>query len=286
MAAPALPVPLKVATLMAVYRGDDPAHFEQALRSVLDQRLDTVGPVDSRLYLGVDGPLTPALDAVIAAFAPRLHRVSRSTDNLGLAATLNRLIVSLQDEAYVFRMDADDLCHPERYALQLRHLQAHPEVDILGTDIVEFDAQGHRRTVAFAQDPAQALRCLHKRVPVAHPSVCMRRRVLVLAGGYPTTGTNEDVSLWFRCAALGLRFDNLHQPLLEFRINAGFWHRRSVRKAFSEWACYARGIRSLHGALNWRQAFPLLRLGLRLAPNSVSRWAYRQAWRGAGPAAG
>jgi glycosyltransferase involved in cell wall biosynthesis len=263
---------LSVATLMAVYRSDDPEHFHQALLSVLRQQLPA--GVQSRIYLGVDGPLPEALEAVIARHIGQLWRVLRSPVNQGLAATLNGLFATLQDEAFVLRMDADDISHPERYATQLKYLQEHPEVDILGTDIVEFNTQGGRRTVAFAQDPEQALRKLHMRVPVAHPSVCMRRQVLAQAGGYPTTGTNEDVSLWFRCAALGLRFDNIHQPLLEFRITEQFWRRRSVGKAFSEWACYARGIRSLHGALNWRQLFPVLRLALRLAPRQLSQWAY------------
>ncbi len=273
-------VPLRVATLMAVYRGDDPQYFQAALRSVLDQRFET--PVISNIYLGVDGRLSPELDRVIELHRHRLHCVLRSDANLGLATTLNRLIAALDDEAFIFRMDADDISRPERYATQLRHMCAHPEVDILGTDIIEFDGRSQRRIVTFARDPEQALQHLHLRVPVAHPSVCIRRRVLALTGGYPTTGTNEDVSLWFRCAALGLRFDNVHLPLLEFRITDAFWRRRSVAKAFSEWSCYAHGISSLHGALNWRQVFPVLRLGLRLAPQSVSRWAYRRRGQGSG----
>ncbi len=275
---PAEAGPSVVATLMSVYGRDDPTAFTAALQSVLDQQLPA--GVVSRVYLGVDGPLPPALAAAVAAAEPKVFRVHRSAHNQGLARMLNALIVQLQGEDFVFRMDADDLALPQRYGAQLDYLHRHPDIDILGTAITEHDeASGSTRVVRFAANPAEALQRMHWRVPVAHPTVCMRARVLKLAGGYPVKGTNEDVALWFRCASLGLRFDNLPEPLLVYRVAPDFWRRRGLRKARSELACYLRGIYRLRGPLTLAYAVPMLRFGLRLMPAGVSRWAYNLPWR-------
>lgn len=271
--------PLPVATLLCVYRGDDPALFTAAVRSVLDQEPGPGPAFESRLYLGVDGPLPEALEDAVAALAPRCHRVWRASANQGLARTLNALLQQLGDERYVFRMDADDLALPQRYRLQLAHLEAHPEIDILGTAITEVDeASGQTRTVHYAQGPDDAVARIHRRVPVAHPTVCIRRRVFDAVAGYPVRGTNEDVALWFECTRLGFRFDNLREPLLRYRITTAFWQRRGLKKARSELTCYLRGIHALHGVFTWRHVFPMLRFVLRVMPAAISRRAYGSTW--------
>jgi glycosyltransferase involved in cell wall biosynthesis len=269
---------VRIATLIGVYAGDSPELFTTAMQSVCAQRLPS--DVVSRIYLGVDGPVSEALEAVIAQFRDQVFIVHRSPRNQGLARTLNALIGQLTDEDFVFRMDADDEALPDRYRLQLDHMASHPDIDILGTAIIEVDCQtGEERHVAFAGGPQDAVQNIHRRVPVAHPTVCMRRSVLRIIGGYPVVGTNEDVAMWFACVRHGLRFDNLPQHLLRFRISTAFWKRRSFDKARSEFWCYVRGIHALNGLLTWKYAYPVLRLSVRLAPTAVAKWAYRSSFR-------
>lgn len=275
---PNSPARVPVATLMSVYAGDRPDQFSEALASVLQQELGST--VESRIYLGVDGPVSRALDSAITQYADRLFLVYRVDRNKGLARTMNELISRLRDEEFVFRMDADDIALPHRYRCQLEYMHHHPDIDILGTAITEFDeASGDERVVHFARSPEDAVARIHKRVPVAHPSVCIRRRVFHAIPGYPTHGTNEDVALWFECVARGFRFDNLPESLLRFRVSDNFWKRRGVRKAFSELNCYLRGIRAVRGPLTLDYVFPLMRFLLRLSPTFVSRLAYRSSIR-------
>ena len=106
-----------IAVLMAVYAKDDSALFERALRSVLDQQLEP--EVQMHIYLGVDGPITGELEAVIDECAGRLHRVVRNPASVGLAGTLNRLVAARGSEAYFFRMDADDYSLPQHSTVAL-----------------------------------------------------------------------------------------------------------------------------------------------------------------------
>lgn len=265
-----------VAALMAVYGGDDAVPFERALISILHQSL----PEHHRLhiYLGIDGAISPALEAVVGRYAARLHCVLRSATNLGLAGTLNRLISARGNEAFFFRMDADDVSLPGRFAAQLDYLATHPDIDILGTAIWECTPDATRRLVRFAKSPEDARRRIDRRAPVAHPTVCMRRRVLDLLGSYPERRNNEDISMWFKCLEAGFRFDNLLTPWLEFTVTDAFWKRRSVRKAFVEFRSYAEGIWRLEG-VTWRYVFPLARLLFRLSPEWVSRRLYASRLR-------
>lgn len=266
-----------IATLMAVYRGDDPQALATALNSVLDQQFTE--EVESRLYVAVDGPVSADIDRVISAHENYIYRLHRLERNCGLAAALNILINELGDEEFVFRMDADDRSHIRRYQAQLDYLRQHPAIDILGTDIVEIDIEnGTRRQISFCHGPDDALVRLCWRVPVAHPTVCFRRHVLDCLRGYPTSGTNEDIALWIHCAQKGFKFDNLHEPLLEFTVGPNFWRRRSIGKAFTELCCYTTGIWAMHG-ITWKYVCPLMRFMLRVSPQWFSRLMYRSSIR-------
>ncbi len=272
----ARPIRMPVATLLCVYDGDSAEHFRAAVQSILDQTLRP--EIESRIYLGVDGPLPPALAQAVQELASQLFHVRRSPIRQGLAAALNGLLQSLKDEPFVFRMDADDVALPQRYMRQLAHMAQHPDIDILGTAITEFDElTGATRTVRFANGPDDALAQLHRRVPVAHPTVCIRRRVFDTLRRYPENGTNEDLGLWFACAVHGFRFDNLPESLLRYRISPSFWRRRSLAKAGSELCCYVRGIYALRGPWTLAYTFPLLRFVLRLMPRPLARWVYSSA---------
>jgi glycosyltransferase involved in cell wall biosynthesis len=265
--------PTVIATIMAVYRSDDPLRFDLALQSTIDQKLDM--QVRHHIHLAVDGPVPPGIEQVIQKHASHLHRVIRLKENKGLAAALNQLIERLEDEELVFRMDADDVSHPTRYSRQIAYLNAHPDIDILGTDIYEIDIRSqHKRIVSYCKDPARTRHWICHSVPVAHPTVCFRRKVFQSVGLYPDSGHNQDIAMWFKCLAAGHQFANIHVPLLDFSINEGFWQRRSFEKAWGEFMCYVKGILSLHG-LTWRLMYPAARLLIRLLPRQVSQIAYR-----------
>ena len=61
--------------------------------------------------------------------------------NAGLAAARNAGLVAAQGD-FIALLDADDLCEPERIAVQIRYLQEHPDVLLCSSDFSGFDAQG------------------------------------------------------------------------------------------------------------------------------------------------
>jgi glycosyltransferase involved in cell wall biosynthesis len=267
----------KIGVLMSVYRADEPYHLRLALESVLDQQLPWSAEV--HVYLCVDGPVSDELREVIQEFAPQIYRIVWAEHNQGLAQSLNTLISIREDEEFYFRMDADDLSLPGRFARQIDHMRQHPEVDILGTALLEVDRdQGVRRVIHYASSPAHASRMIARRVPVAHPTVCFRAGVFKAVSGYPTAMFPEDVAMWFACMTAGLVFDNLREPCYEFRVGSMHQRRRGAAYAWSEFRTYSAGLWKLKG-VTWRYLFPMARLLSRLMPVRVQEWLYASPLR-------
>lgn len=264
----------KVAVLMSCYAADRPDLLKRSLNSLLMQQRQDL--IDIRIYLGVDGPVGNDLMAVLVDFEHMLERLVLFPSNRGLAYVLNDLIKELQCEDLIFRMDSDDMSLPSRFIRQIEFMDANPEIDILGTAIIEKMEDDVGRVVKFPNNHLAAARSICWRTPFAHPSVCMRKTVIDTLHGYPTDALNEDIALWFRALESGFRFANLQEALLEFNVDPRFWSRRGLPKAWGEFKCYIFGIYQNDG-LTWRMMFPLARLLFRLSPTSLRQYGYK--WR-------
>jgi glycosyltransferase involved in cell wall biosynthesis len=124
---------------------------------------------------------------------------------------------------YIARMDADDVCEPERFERQLQYLDANRDVDVLGSSYIHIDGSGRH-----VGNPRR-LKLTHKQIDrslpfescMPHPTVMFRRTAVLSVGGYAYGLYAEDWDLWLRMARRGLRFANLPEPLLQYRIHAG-----------------------------------------------------------------
>jgi len=259
-----------VAVLISVYANDTSIAFDRAMRSILEQA--DVAPPSIHIYLGVDGPVPAELSETIEHFRPQCHKVLAFKRNRGLCHVLNDLINVLDDEWLVFRMDADDVCAPLRFRRQIDFMMSRPDIDILGTAITEVRPDGTERVVRFATSNEVAVANLYKRGPVAHPSVCVRRRVFEKLR-YPCAMLSEDIALWFECALNGFKFANLPEPLLFFTVGDSFWKRRGAQRAWVELKVWLNGVRRLDG-YSWRLAIPLARFAFRLSPQFVQKLGY------------
>ena len=121
--------------LISVYNKENSLSLRQSLTSVFRQKLPP-----TEVVLLKDGPLTEELDKVIAEYVmryPELKIVSLPV-NQGLGKALNE---GLKHCSYdlVARMDTDDIAKPDRFEKQIRVFQEHPELDVVGAWIDEFE---------------------------------------------------------------------------------------------------------------------------------------------------
>jgi glycosyltransferase involved in cell wall biosynthesis len=106
--------------------------LEAALCSMLNQSYE-----QWEMIIIDDGSSDATSDIIVGFEDPRIVHISDG-HNRGLPARLNQA-VTIAKGKYFARMDADDLSFPERLAKQVAYLEAHPEVDLLGTGALVID---------------------------------------------------------------------------------------------------------------------------------------------------
>jgi glycosyltransferase involved in cell wall biosynthesis len=135
------------------------------------------------------------------------------------------------------RMDADDVCDPERLRAQAACLQADADLSVLGTCVRLVGSgsnegmQGYVRWLNGLLDHEAIVRDLFVESPLAHPSVMMRAELLARLGGYRAFDGPEDYDLWLRAHAAGARFAKLPDVLLDWRDAPGRLSRTDPRYA-------------------------------------------------------
>jgi glycosyltransferase involved in cell wall biosynthesis len=118
--------------------------------------------------------------------------------NQGLATTLNNGI-ALSRGTLLARQDADDVSLPTRFEEQVRFLNAHPEIMLLGThaQIMNSDGQFLNRFHRHATASAELKTDLLFDNPFVHSSVMFRKDILKKSGNYlPGDHIFEDHNLW------------------------------------------------------------------------------------------
>lgn len=87
----------------------------------------------------VDDGSTDGTWALIQKFGDAVRGIRQR--NSGIAVTRNTGLAAARGE-FVALLDADDLCEPERIAVQVQYLQQHPDVLLCSSDFSGFDAHG------------------------------------------------------------------------------------------------------------------------------------------------
>lgn len=154
---------------------------------------------------------------VVCAEDPRFIYV-HPAERLGLPKSLN-LAISKARGQLIARFDSDDVCVPERLALQVAYLQAYPDISVVGgaMDIISGEGRflAHRR---YPQSSAAIAKGMQLTTTIAHPTVMYRKEAIERYGAYnPDFRFGEDLDLWLRWMNAGLRFANLPQVLVQYR---------------------------------------------------------------------
>jgi len=160
-----------------------------------------------------------------------------STGGAGLVAALE-LARREARAPLLARMDADDVCHPERLRLQREHLEAHPELAGTGARVRLFPRHRlgpgwlrYERWLNGLVRPEELRRERFVESPLAHPSVMLRASALAGVGGYRDGPFPEDYDLWLRLLGAGLALDKLPRVLLAWREREGRLTRQDPRYA-------------------------------------------------------
>jgi glycosyltransferase involved in cell wall biosynthesis len=204
----------KISVIMSVYNGEK--YLGEAIESVLGQTF-----TDFDFIIVNDGSTDGSLE-IIQSYHDERIRVMNNESNLGLTKSLNKAIKESGGE-YIARQDADDISLPDRFGEQVRFLEKHQEVALLGTSVYRIDSNGKTigKMIMLARP---TMKDLLRGNQFNHGSVMFRRRLLDDVDGYNDLFRYvQDYELWLRIARHH-EVRNLTRILYKLRV-----HNQNVR---------------------------------------------------------
>lgn len=229
-----------ISVIAPVWNGvaDGGGRLRAAFESLFAQCGTPQAPLPSLEIIAVDDGSDDGTPAVLDELARadgrlRIVRVPHG----GIARALNAGLDEARGD-FIARMDADDVAHPQRLALQAAHLRQQPELDVSASR-VRFGGDA-RTAYGFAHyvDWQNSL-CSHEEMarnrfrdtPVCHPSAMFRRSAVARFGGYADGDFAEDWELWLRWFHAGARMEKLPEELLVWNDPPGRLTRTDARYA-------------------------------------------------------
>ena len=239
--------------------------IERAIVSILEQTYQ-----DWRLLICNDGSKDGTLDILrkYESKYPEKFVIINNRENRGLTYSLNKLI-SISSAVYIARMDADDICAPQRFEIEKNFLDKNAEYAMVGSNITKFDDDGVFASSKYLEYPV--IKDFLWNNPFAHPTVMIRSEVIKGLGGYcdiSRTLRCEDYDLWFRLYEKGYKGYNIQESLLYYCESRASYGKRKFKFRLNEAATRFEGYRK-NGLLPFGIIFALKPLVIGVIPRDM-----------------
>lgn len=203
-----------------------------AIQSVLGQ---TFGDFE---LLAIENGSTDLTLEVLRGWARLDARVRvMSLPDANIVGALNAGLAEARG-GWIARMDADDVCAPERLARQAEHLERYGGTGLVSCLVRHRGRSEQQAGYAKYVDWTNSLRrheeiSLHRFVesPLVHPTVVFRREVAERLGAWRAGPFPEDYELWLRWLEGGVRMEKVPEVLLEWHDPPGRLSRTDARYA-------------------------------------------------------
>lgn len=142
-------------------------------------------------------------------------------ENVGFSEALNRA-VSVSKGTYLLRIDPDDIIHPLRLETQLKYLLFHPEIDLVGSNVIYFQ-QSSKRKIYSSSVPVNfheiKKSLLKGDIPLIHSSLMGKKEVFERFPYKLLKFPVEDYCFFAELLKNNVRLANLKEKLTYVRIH-------------------------------------------------------------------
>lgn len=217
---------MEFSILLSLYFKENSTALEQCFQSIWqDQTIKS-----NEIVLVLDGKIGDELTQCVQKWKLIIGKplkVIPLDHNVGLGKALNKGLENCSNE-WVFRMDTDDICKPDRFAKQIQFIEDNPEVVLFSSQIIEFKDTPEDgtvlKTVPVLYD--DIIKYAQKRSPFNHMVVAYKKSIIESVGGYQHHLFMEDYNLWLRVIGNGYKVGNHQEVLLYARVGNGMHARR------------------------------------------------------------
>ena len=204
-----------ISVIMSVYN-ETKRELELSINSILNQSYKNF-----EFIIVLDNPDNIELKDILLKNSNKDSRIKViiNETNIGLANSLNKAFNYSKGE-YIARMDADDISNKDRLKEQYNYFKKNEDCDILATDKNNIDEYGkiipsESYVVNDSYYFCKIMKCCNI---IIHPSIMMKREVMVNLSGYRNFKASQDYDMWLRAIRYGFNFHILDKKLINYRI--------------------------------------------------------------------
>jgi len=202
---------IAVTVLMAVYNGE--GWLEKSITSVLNQTYSNFE------FIIVNDGSQDKSQQIVEKFALTDSRIRVfHKENSGLADSLNYGLKKSRG-TWVARIDADDICRPDRLEKQIKAVSRYKDLVLIGSGLnIINEHDDVVQTHLYPTHHSALLHCLSHALPFfAHSSAFFNLNVANSVGGYRIQFMrSQDLDLWLRLAECG-EIASIYEPLVSIR---------------------------------------------------------------------
>lgn len=151
----------KLTVLLTTYK-ENIEIFKEAIESIINQSFRHF-----KILIIIDDSSNDEIIKFLKEISKKDKRITYIVNekNMGLAMSLNRGI-DIIDTPYIARMDADDIADINRLEKQMKYMEEHPEIDIVGSNIIYIDYYGkilykRRKTITSIEKTREAMKLVN-----------------------------------------------------------------------------------------------------------------------------
>ena len=186
-------------------------YIAKSIQSILDQTY----PFFEFIIVN-DGSTDSTLQIIRSFSDSRIVVIDKP--NTGLPDSLNKGIECARYD-WIARMDGDDIATPDRFERQVSYINNNSAV--IGGQFISIDEEGNAISGKVSNKPLTYRKCrsalLFGMSPLAHPTVLLKKEILVKYGGYDVNfRAAQDLELWSRLIPF-VEIFNIPDPILFYR---------------------------------------------------------------------
>ena len=268
-----------ISVIMGIYNCGDT--LSDAIECIVNQTFS-----DWELIMCDDGSNDDTYEIAISYKEkyPEKIIVLQNEKNRGLNYTLNKCLKQAKGK-YIARMDGDDRCDKERFAIEINVLEKEPEISIVSTDMEFFDESGVWGKISHPEYPMPE--DFVKESPFCHAPCMVKREAYMKVKGYSVSDKLlrvEDYHLWIKMYKCGYRGKNIHKCLYQMRDDRNAYSRRSFKNRLNEYYVKRLAIRTFR-LKKWNYLLALRPIIVGLLRNCVydklhkGRLAKKESWK-------
>ena len=227
---------MKLTVVVPFYKNNDARQLRVSLDSLLRQTL-----LPNEILVVADGPVSAELEREVERLKVKVQssklpievNYQKFEQNGGLGEAMRKAVLVAKGD-YIARMDADDICLPNRFEKQMKCFKDDPILSVVGGQIAEFDGDVEniigRRVVPLEHE--EIVSYMKSRNGMNHVTTILKKKDLIDSGNYQSFFLLEDYYLWVRMIQCGCRFKNIKEDVVLVRAGKEQMDRRGGLEYF------------------------------------------------------